>query len=272
MSGRTQPTRMMLPGTVLGTQQSQKQAGLQQEMLVVDPRWVGAPNAPGSFPPPTGDPDQNYAVTKIGNSSGLVMPGQPTLTSALVSGTGYASLPVTPLGAPLYQGQVVVLVSGGSGGNIQAWTVGSAGAAPGATTIPVNSQNANFSYPIGTIASGAAAAVPGFGIAMWRQAQVLTSALTAGTGYTSLSCTAFLPALGGVFSGLVAQIGAQVTTIQPGALPAVSQTWTLFSAVSAGSGVTTLQVTSTPPPAGQTAQVSEANFPVGSLIGIWMPL
>jgi hypothetical protein len=38
---------------VLGAQDQGKNAGLQQEMLIVDSRWVGALNVPGSFPPPT---------------------------------------------------------------------------------------------------------------------------------------------------------------------------------------------------------------------------
>jgi hypothetical protein len=265
MPGRTQPTRHGLMNRVLGAQDQGKNAGLQQEMLIVDSRWVGALNVPGSCPPPTGDPDQSYAVTKIGNQAGFVMPGQPTLTNAVSSGSSYTLLQVTPLGGPVYDGQVVVLVSGGSGGLVQAWTVSSGGAAAGATNIPVVSQTATENFPIGTIVSGAAAAVPGPGISMWRQGQVLTSQLTAGSTYTSLSCTAFLPGVSGV-----AQAGAQITTIQPGALPAVSQTWTLYSP--ANGGDMTLQVTSQPLPAGQTAQVAEATFSIGSLIGIWLPL
>jgi hypothetical protein len=265
MPGRTQPTRHGLMDRVLGAQEQGKQAGLQAEMLIPDSRWVGAPNAPGSFPPPTGDPDQSYAVTKIGNQAGFVMPGQPTLTLPLIAGSSYTNLLVTPLGGALHQGQVVVLVSGGSGGLVQAWTVSSAGAAAGATSIPVLSQPANANFPDGTIVSGAAAAVPGPGISMWRQAQVLTAQLTGGSSYTTINCTAFLPGLTGV-----ALQGAQITTIQPGALPIASQTWTLYSP--GNTGDTALHVTSVPPPAGQTAQIAEATFPVGSLVGIWLPL
>jgi hypothetical protein len=261
---RTQPTRLGLINRISGAQTQGKESGLQQEMVIVDPRWVGAPGANGSFPPPTGDPDLNYAVTKIGNMAGYTLGGPPTLTSALTSGTSYTSLPVSPLGAALYQGQVIVLVSGGSGGLVQSWTV-SANASVGASTISVTSQHAAFNFPIGTIVSGAASSAPGFGIAMWRQSQVLTSALTAGSSYTAMSCTAFLT---GLSAG--APAGALVTTIQPGPVPAVSQTWTLYSAASVGA--TTLQVTSLPLSSPQTAETAQATFPIGSLIGIWLPL
>jgi hypothetical protein len=355
-----------------------------------------------------------YMTTKIGNASAYVFPAQPQLTSALVPGTVYTSLAVTPLPAPVYAGQVVVTVFGGSGGNTQGWTV-SANTAAGATAIPVLSQAASFAFPDGlpeltsalsggttytalpvsvvgnglqlgqnviltsggstqewtvgntltsaliagtvytslavtalagplgsgakftvaygeisqtwttssavtagapsipvvsqaagfacpigatvnvsvpmgtmsipvisqaanatypvgsvvsgpaisntsggTIVSGAAASVPGVGISMWRQAQVLTSALAEGTDYTSLPCTAFLPNLSGV-----AQQGAQVTVIQPGPLPVLFQRWVLSGAVTAGAGTTSLPVVS---------QAAEAAFPAGSLAGIWMPL
>ena len=243
---------------IRGAQQQGRASGMQQEMVIVDPRWVGVPNAPGSWPPPTGDPTQNYATTKIGNAAGFAFPGPPTLTGTLTSGTSYTALPISPLAAPLAQGQVVVLVSGGSGGLVQGWTVGSGGAVAGATSIPVVSQQASENFPVGTIVSGAAASVPGFGISIWRQAQTLASPLAAGTSYTALGCTSFLPGLSGT-----AQVGAQLMTIQPGALPVVSQRWTLTTAVNANAGLTSLAVSS---------QVAQATFPVGSIVGIWMSL
>jgi hypothetical protein len=253
-------------GAIRGAQAQGQKAGLQQEMLIVDSRWVGAPNGTGSFPPPTGDPTNSYATAKIGNAIGFVTPPQPTLATGLVSGTSYSSLSVTTLAQPLNPGQVIVLVSGGSGGLVQGWTVETV-AGSGATSIAVVEQEANADFPVGTIVSGAAATWPGSGIAMWRQAQVLAAALDKGTGYTEISCTGFLP---GVSS--IAPVGAQVMTIQPGPLPIITQNWTLYTPVDGNTDTTTLEVTSAPTSEDQAPVVAEATFPAGSLVGIWLPI
>ena len=72
--------------------------------------------------------------------------GNATLSAALTSGTAYTSLTVTALLGAIAIGDPVYLVSGS---NTQQFTA-SAAAAIGATTISVQSQAANFSYPIGT--------------------------------------------------------------------------------------------------------------------------
>jgi hypothetical protein len=69
-----------------------------------------------------------------------------TLTTALTSGTAYTTLAVDALPASLASGASVTLVSGT---DTQVFTT-SASVASGATSIPVNSADANFSYPVGT--------------------------------------------------------------------------------------------------------------------------
>ncbi len=72
---------------------------------------------------------------------------QAQLTTALTSGTAYTSLAVSPLDQAVASGDSILLTSGA---NTQIY-VASASAAVGATSISVTSQNANFSYPVGTL-------------------------------------------------------------------------------------------------------------------------
>ncbi len=71
---------------------------------------------------------------------------QSQLTTALTSGTAYTTLAVQALDQAVASGDSILLTSGA---NTQTY-VASASAAVGATSISVTSQNANFSYPIGT--------------------------------------------------------------------------------------------------------------------------
>ncbi|HVC87419.1 MAG TPA: hypothetical protein VNC40_08340 [Gaiellaceae bacterium] len=74
-----------------------------------------------------------------------------TLTTALVSGNAVTSLAVTAIaGIAVQTGDSIIVTSGA---NTQTF-VASAPAALGATSISVTSQNANFSYPIGSLVTG----------------------------------------------------------------------------------------------------------------------
>jgi len=75
-----------------------------------------------------------------------IAPSNATLSTALTSGTAYTSLSCTALGVAIASGANVVLQSGS---NTQTFVAASA-AAVGATSIPVNSLAANYSYPTGT--------------------------------------------------------------------------------------------------------------------------
>lgn len=93
-----------------------------------------------------------FAACTAGTSTivGFAIVDQPTfctLSAALVSGTAYTALTVTPLTTAIASGANVVLVSGA---NTQTF-VASAAAAVGATSIAVTSLAANFAYPVGTI-------------------------------------------------------------------------------------------------------------------------
>jgi len=72
-----------------------------------------------------------------------------TLNAALTSGNAVTSLTVTALEGTVTSGDSIVV----SFGTHTQTFVASAAAAGGATSISVTSQNANFSYPIGTIVS-----------------------------------------------------------------------------------------------------------------------
>jgi hypothetical protein len=69
-----------------------------------------------------------------------------TLSASVTSGTAYTSLAVDALPAALASGASVTLVDGT---DTQIF-VTSASVASGATSIPVTSQDANYSYPVGT--------------------------------------------------------------------------------------------------------------------------
>lgn len=71
---------------------------------------------------------------------------QGELTTALVSGTAYTSLAVTPLTAAVGSGDTIKLTSGASTQNY----VTSAAAAIGAVSLSVTSLAANAAYPVGT--------------------------------------------------------------------------------------------------------------------------
>jgi len=72
---------------------------------------------------------------------------QVQLTTALVSGTAYTTLDVSPLDAAVASGDSILLTSGS---DTQTF-VTSAAAAVGATSLTVTSASANFSYPVGTL-------------------------------------------------------------------------------------------------------------------------
>lgn len=97
-------------------------------------------------------------VDSSGNGyTGTVNGQSATLTTALVSGTAYTSLACTALSTAYASGANVIIQSGS---NVQTF-VTSASVSSGATSIPVVSQNANFSYPIGTLVTGVAFGQPG---------------------------------------------------------------------------------------------------------------
>lgn len=98
------------------------------------------------------------AADSSGNGyTGTVNGQSATLSAALVSGTAYTTLSTTALSSAVSSGANVIIQSGS---NTQVF-VASAGALVGATSISVVSQNANFSYPIGTLVTGVAFGQPG---------------------------------------------------------------------------------------------------------------
>ena len=88
-----------------------------------------------------------FASTDVGKDIGVTnAASNATLTAALVSGTAYTSLAVTPLTTAIASGANVVLLSGI---NTQTFVTTSS-AAIGATSLAVTSLAANAAYPIGT--------------------------------------------------------------------------------------------------------------------------
>jgi hypothetical protein len=69
------------------------------------------------------------------------------LTAALTLSTNYSSISVNALNTAVSAGETLTLTDGS---HTQTLTVGTAGAASGATTVPVESFTANFSYVITT--------------------------------------------------------------------------------------------------------------------------
>ena len=68
-------------------------------------------------------------------------------TTALVNGGATTAIATAALPFALAAGATVTITSGA---NTQNFVVAAGGAAAGAVSIPVNSQNANFAYPVGS--------------------------------------------------------------------------------------------------------------------------
>ena len=124
-----------------------------------------------------------FASTDVGKDISVVgAASNATLTTALVSGTSYTSLAVTPLVTGITSGANVVLQSGSSTQTF----VTSASAAVGATSLAVTSLAANAAYPIGTLVDAAtlSATISSVQSATQITMSVAASVAVSGTSYT----------------------------------------------------------------------------------------
>lgn len=105
-----------------------------------------------------------------------------TLTAALASGTAYTTLSVSALTNAVVSGDTFVLSDGA--GHTQTVTASGAASA-GATSLPVSSFTANFSYPATTTTVTKTVTITQVSVNQFSDAQVLTvNNLTMGTGDT----------------------------------------------------------------------------------------
>lgn len=112
---------------------------------------------------------------------------QVQLTTALVSGTAYTTLDVSPLDAAVASGDSILLTSGA---NTQTF-VTSAASAVGATTLTVTSLAANFAYPVGTLVQDTTASAGYARVAVANSTANFGAATTQpSTGYTTANVTA----------------------------------------------------------------------------------
>lgn len=88
-------------------------------------------------------PVSDISINYVAFGSGLA-----TTTSALNNGTAYTSIACTALAQAVTAGEQITVENAT---NSQVWTVSGSGAAAGATSIPVTSQNANATYAIGAL-------------------------------------------------------------------------------------------------------------------------
>ena len=172
-----------------------------------------------------------YAMVGNGFKDGVAV--GTTLSSPLSTGAPITSIPCAALLD--YNGNSVSLPANStlqvkSGANTQTFTVSPAGAAAGATSIPVNSLTPNFAYPAGSAIGSYAiqSATAGFN----GFADTLSTALTAGqTGVTALVLQAAIP--------IALSAGQQVQIVSSGG----NDTFTV-SPTGASIGATTIPVNS----------------------------
>lgn len=153
-------------------------AGTPSDCFIVDSDTQITVYPPSNTPGGTGDPNPGNAGNGgSGVDDGPLMPAN--LTTALTTTPNTTSLAVNSLPYPVSSGDSIVVTSGS---NTQAF-VASAAAAAGAGSVSVDSQAANFAYPVGSTVEDSAWFGP-------TASPTVSTALTSGNSVSSLTVTA----------------------------------------------------------------------------------